>query len=135
MTSAGAAIAASAFMSKLITDELAAHRWGIALAWAAATAAAAILGLLSEMSALQRRPASRVAPPIFVIATVVPVLCAPFLTGESWSGTPLGGALIAISLAAVAAGGAALGRSRAVGTLVAASERPKAEPGRARAPR
>lgn len=121
--SAGAAIAASAFMSKLITDELAAHKWAAALAWAAATAVAAGGGLLSEMSALQRRPASRVAPPIFVISTVVPVLCAPFLTGESWGHTPLGGAVIVASLAVIAAGGFALGQSKAVGTLVGASHR------------
>ncbi|MEA2398919.1 MAG: hypothetical protein QOK25_2475 [Thermoleophilaceae bacterium] len=121
VASAGAAIAASAFMSKLITDDLAAHHWAGALGWGVATAVAAGAGLLSEMSALQRRSVSRVAPPIFVISTVVPVLCAPFLTGESWSHTPLSGAVIVASLAAVAAGGFALGQSKAVGTLVAAS--------------
>ncbi|MEA2375883.1 MAG: hypothetical protein QOD53_2346 [Thermoleophilaceae bacterium] len=123
VTSAGLAIAGSALMSKLITDELSAHRWLAALAWAAATAVAAGVGLLSEMSALQRRPASRVAPPIFVVSTVVPVLGAPFLTGESWSHTPLGGVVIVISLAVIAAGGFALGRSQAVEGLVAASHR------------
>jgi drug/metabolite transporter (DMT)-like permease len=123
VVSAGAAIAASAFMSKLITDELAAHQWAGALGWGVATGIAAVGGLLSEMSALQRRPANRVAPPIFVISTVVPVMCAPFLTGENWGKTPLGGAVIVASLVAVAVGGAALGRSKAVGDLVAASHR------------
>lgn len=120
--SAGLAISASALTSKLITDELAAHAWVGAAAWGVATAAAAGVGLLSEMSALQRRPASRVAPPVFVVSTVVPVALAPFLTGENWSHTPLGGLVIGLSLATIAAGGFALGRSQAVEGLVAASQ-------------
>jgi drug/metabolite transporter (DMT)-like permease len=116
---AGAAFAASGFMSKLIADELARGNIGRALAWGAAVAATASLGLLGEMSALQRRAAARVAPPIFVIETVLPVLCAPWLTGEDWGGTPLGGGVIAASLVVVAAGGAALAGSRAVETMVA----------------
>jgi drug/metabolite transporter (DMT)-like permease len=126
VASAGAAISASALMSKLITDELSRGRPAAALAWGAATAVAALSGLLAEMSALQLRPVSRVAPPIFVISTVVPVLFAPFLTGEKWGGTPLGGGMIVLSLLAVALGGTALGQSKAVGTLMAASDRPAA---------
>jgi len=121
VASAGAAISASALMSKLVTDELAKKHWLAAVAWAAATAVAALAGLLGEMSALQRRTVARVAPPIFVISTVVPVVFAPFLTGENWNSTPLGGVVIGISLAAVAAGGVMLGQSKAVGTLMAAS--------------
>jgi drug/metabolite transporter (DMT)-like permease len=121
---AGAAFAASAFMSKLIADELAAGRIGLAIAWGAGVVAAAGLGLLGEMSALQRREAARVAPPIFVIETVVPVLCAPWLTGEDWGGTPLGGAAIAASLLVVAAGGATLAQSRAVETMVGSGSVP-----------
>lgn len=122
VASAGAAIAASGLASKLITDDLAVHNWGAAVGWAAVAGAGALVGLLSEMSAVQRRAVGRVAPPIFVISTVVPVMLAPWLTGESWSDTPLNGAVIVVSLVAVAIGGAALGGSRAVGTLVAAGE-------------
>lgn len=121
VASAGAAISGSALTSKLVTDELGTSAWGGAVAWGAVTAVFALLGLLSEMSALQRRAAARVAPPIFVISTVVPVLCAPFLTEEGWSRTPLGGAVIAVSLLAIAAGGSALGQSRAIGAVVSAS--------------
>src|SRR5437016_6288996 len=109
----GAARSASALMSKLITDELAGGRIAAALGWGVATGVAALAGLLGEMSALQRRTVSRVAPPIFVISTVVPVLFAPFLTGEKWGHTPLGGVVIVVSLAAVALGGAMLGQSKA----------------------
>ena len=121
---AGSAFAASAFISKLLVDELSTGHIGRAIAWGAAAATAAGLGLLGEMSGLQRREAARVAPPIFVIETVVPVLCAPFLTGEDWTDTPLGGGVIVASLVLVAAGGAALGRSRAVETMVASKQVP-----------
>ena len=121
---AGAAFSASAIMSKLIVDELSADRLGVAIAWGAGTALGSLVGLLSETSALQRRAASRVAPPIFVVETVVPVLLAPLVTGENWSGTPLGGAVIVISLLVVAGGGAALGRTRVVGEMVSAAETP-----------
>jgi drug/metabolite transporter (DMT)-like permease len=125
---AGAAFATSAFLGKLIVDELSAGRIWRALAWAAAAGISILVGVLSEMSGIQGRAVSRVAPPIFVIETVVPVLCAPLLTGEHWSGTPLGGGVIAISLVAVAAGGATLGRTRAVEELVAASHEQAPEP-------
>jgi drug/metabolite transporter (DMT)-like permease len=121
---AGAAFSASAIMSKLLVDELAAGRIGLAIAWGAGAAASAVGGLLGEMSALQLRTAARVGPPIFVIETLVPVLCAPLVTGEDWGGTPLGGAVILASLLVVAAGGAALGRSHPVVEMVAATETP-----------
>jgi len=132
LASAGAAISASALLSKLVTDELAGHHVVAALGWGAATAAAALVGLLGEMSALQRRTVSRVAPPIFVISTVVPVLFAPFLTGERWGHTPLGGVVIVVSLFAVALGGAMLGQSKAVGTLMTASHKEEAQRAEAR---
>jgi hypothetical protein len=46
------------------------------------------------------------------------VLLAPLVGGESWGHTPLGGAAVAISLAAVVAGVVLIARSRAVGTLI-----------------
>jgi drug/metabolite transporter (DMT)-like permease len=121
---AGAAFAASSIMSKLLVDELSAGRIGVALAWAAGAGGGALVGLLGEMSALQRRAAARVAPPIFVIEMIVPVLLAPLVTGEDWGGTPLGGAVIVASLLVVAAGGAVIGRTRVVGELVASAETP-----------
>ncbi|MFL5780477.1 MAG: hypothetical protein ACJ760_04120 [Thermoleophilaceae bacterium] len=121
---AGAAFAMSSVMSKLLVDELSRGRIGVALAWAVGVAAGAILGLLGEMSGLQRRAAARVAPPIFVIETIVPVMLAPLVTGEDWSGTPLGGAVIVASLLVVAGGGAVIGRTHVVGELVATAETP-----------
>lgn len=120
--SAGAADAFAAVAAKLLSDELSAGRPLLGLAWAAAAGAAVLLGLLSELSALQRIAATRLAPLVLVMQVAIPVLLAPLLTGESWGGTPLGGALLAASLAVVAAGTAVLGASRAVGEVMAGGE-------------
>jgi hypothetical protein len=68
-------------------------------------------GVLSESSALQARPAIQVAPVVFVTQTVIPVVLAPLLLGESFSDTPLGGIPLGVSLAVLVAGAAALARS------------------------
>ena len=60
--SAGCGYAWTAIASKLLTDELAAGALLVAVAWLATGVASEGLALLSEMSALQRRPATHVAP-------------------------------------------------------------------------
>src|SRR5205823_3380965 len=86
--------------------------------WAAATAVLGFAGLLLEMSALQRRPAVHVGPLVFVVQVTVPVLLAPFVSGESWSGTPLGGGVILMAVAVTAASAVVLTRSPAVSGFV-----------------
>ncbi len=71
--SAGCGYAWTAIASKLLTDELAAGTLLIAVAWLATAAASEGLALLSEMSALQRRPATHVAPVMFAVQILVPV--------------------------------------------------------------
>ena len=117
--SAGAADAWAAFAAKLTSDELAAGRPFAAAAWAASAGAAVLLGLTSEMTALQRLPATRVAPIVVVMQIVIPVLLAPLVIGEDWGATPLGGALLGVALATVAVGAGFLGASSAVGDLLA----------------
>jgi hypothetical protein len=114
IVAAGSAFTATALSSKLLTDELARGHVLAALAWGAGTALVAAIGLLSEISALQRFEATRVSPAIFVIQTVAPVIAAPILIGEKWSATPGGGAVLVAALAATCAGGALLARSRVV---------------------
>ena len=97
--------------TKLASDDLAQGHLLPAAAWALSTAAASGVGVLSEMSALQARPAIQVAPVVFVTQTVVPVALAPSLLGESFAATPLGGVPLAASLALLVAGAAALVRS------------------------
>jgi hypothetical protein len=111
MIGAGLAFAWSGVATKLASDDLSGSHYTIALAWALSTAAASGVGVLSEMSSLQSRPAIQVAPVVFVTQTVVPVVLAPILLGERFSATPLGGVPLALSLALLVGGAAALARS------------------------
>jgi drug/metabolite transporter (DMT)-like permease len=116
---AGAAFSLTALGGKLLTLELEHGRPAAALGWALVVAAAAGAGFLVDMTAMQRFEATRVAPPMFVLETAVPVALAPLLFGERWSATPGGGAAVGLGLLLVLGGGAALGASRSV----AAAER------------
>jgi drug/metabolite transporter (DMT)-like permease len=115
---AGCGYAWTAIASKLLTDELAAGTLLIALAWLATAAASEGLALLSEMSALQRRPATHVTPVMFAVQVLVPVLLAPLIFGESWGSTPLGGAVLVASIAVAVAGTVLLAGSRSVGIVI-----------------
>jgi FtsH-binding integral membrane protein len=111
MMGAGLAFAWSGVATKLASDDLAHGHLLVAAAWGLSTAAASAVAVLSEMSALQSRPAIQVAPVVFVTQTVVPVVLAPLLLGESFAATPLGGVPLAASLALLVVGAAALVRS------------------------
>ena len=125
---AGAGDAFGAFGTKLVADELSAGRVlrGIVLGVIAVSGGA--LALTSEMTALQKLPATRVAPVVLVMQIVIPVLLAPLLVGEKWGATAGGGSVLAAGLVAVAAGTFLLGSSPAVGDLVAGEAAPGAEP-------
>jgi hypothetical protein len=115
---AGCGYAWTAIASKLLTDELAAGALLAAAAWLVTAAASEGLALLSEMSALQRRAATRVAPIMFAVQVIVPVLLAPLIFGEPWSGTPLGGAALGAFMVLTLAGTTLLAGSRAVGAVL-----------------
>ncbi len=116
--SAGCGYAWTAIASKLLTDELAAGALLVAVAWLATAVASEGLALLSEMSALQRRPATHVAPVMFAVQVLVPVILAPLIFEEKWSTTPLDGvALVAFMLVALA-GTVLLAGSKAVGAVL-----------------
>jgi hypothetical protein len=118
VVSAGFGYAWTAIASKLLTDELAAGALVVAVAWLATAAVSEGLALLSEMSALQRRPATHVAPVMFAVQVLVPVLLAPLIFGESWATTPLGGVAL-VGFMAIAVGGTILlAGSRAVGAVI-----------------
>jgi drug/metabolite transporter (DMT)-like permease len=114
VAAAGAAYAWNEFASKLISDHLVRSEFAPAAALTALTAASAVVGLLSEMTALQHRPATQVAPLVYVVQVTVPVLLAPLLGGEDWGDTPLGGGVLVVLLLVVAAGAAVLAGSRLV---------------------
>jgi drug/metabolite transporter (DMT)-like permease len=111
MLGAGLAFAWSGVATKLASDDLAQGHLVAAAAWGLSTAAASGVGVLSEMSALQSRPAIQVAPVVFVTQTLVPVVLAPILLGESFAATPLGGVPLVASLALLVAGATLLVRS------------------------
>jgi drug/metabolite transporter (DMT)-like permease len=116
--SAGFGYAWTAIASKLLTDELAAGALLVAVAWLATAIATEALALLSEMSALQRRGATRVAPVMFAVQILVPVLLAPLIFDESWAETPLGGVALVAFMAVAVAGTVLLAGSRAVGAVI-----------------
>ena len=109
----------AALAAKLVAGELADGRWGAAIAVAALAAAAGALATVSEMSALQRLPATRVAPIVLAFQIVVPVVVVAALGGEDWGATALGGAVLAVGLIAVVAGAIVLAASRPVSKLIA----------------
>jgi len=115
---AGAGYAWTAIASKLLTDELAAGALLLAALWLATAAASEGLALLSEMSALQRRPATHVAPIMFAVQVLVPVLLAPLIFDESWSETPLGGIALVAFIGLAVAGAIFLAGSKAVGAVM-----------------
>jgi drug/metabolite transporter (DMT)-like permease len=115
----GAADSVAALAAKLVAGDLAEGRWGFAVALAALAAGAGALATLSEMSALQRLPATRVAPIVLAFQITVPVVVVAAVGGEDWSSTPLGGAVVAAGLVAVVAGAVVLAASRPVSTLIA----------------
>lgn len=115
----GAADSVAALAAKLVAGDLADGRWAFAVAVAAVAAGAGALATLSEMSALQRLPATRVAPIVLAFQIAVPVLVVAAVGGEDWGSTPLGGAVVAGGLVAVLAGAVVLAASPPVSTLIA----------------
>jgi hypothetical protein len=116
--SAGCGYAWTAIASKLLTDELAAGALLVGVAWLATAVLSEGLALLSEMSALQRRPATHVAPVMFAFQVLVPVILAPLIFMEKWSTTPLGGGALVAFMGLALAGVVLLAGSKAVGAVI-----------------
>jgi drug/metabolite transporter (DMT)-like permease len=124
--SAGVAYATSGFLTKFVADAFSAKEIITGLAWLGGTVVAALIGLVSEMTALQKRSAIRVFPGVLVIQIVLAVLCAPLLAGEKWSTDPLLLAVLGASLIVLAAGTAVLASAGAVAAVVDSSASSKA---------
>ncbi len=118
VVSAGCGYAWTAIASKLLTDELAAGAIVVAALWLGTAAASEGLALLSEMSALQRRAATHVAPVMFAVQILVPVLLAPLIFGESWGDTPLGGIALVAFIGVAVVGTMLLAGSRSVAVVL-----------------
>jgi len=115
---AGAAYALTGITTKLMSDRLTDGDATGAGLWLAATGAVAVLALLDQTAALRRRSATQVGVAIYVLPVVVPVLLAPLLTGEQWGDSALGVVVLALSLAGVCLGAAALASSPRIANRV-----------------
>lgn len=118
VVAAGFGYAWTAIASKLLTDELSSGSLLVAAIWLATAAASEGVALLSEMSALGRRPATQVTPVMFAVQVLVPVILAPLIFEESWSGTPGGGVALVASVLVAIGGVIALAGSPAVGAVI-----------------
>jgi len=118
--SAGFAYAWGGLATKLVATEWTAARWWFVAAWVAATAGAALIAILSESTALQKRPATQVGPIVLVVDILVAVLAAPILTQEDWAPTPFAGGGLVLAALTVVAGAAVLASSRPVARIVGA---------------
>lgn len=114
MIGAGLAFAWSGLVNQFVADAGANGHYGTAVSWAVGAAAAALVGLTCEMSALQRRPAILVAPVVFVVQTVVPIGLAPLVLHTSFIDTPLDGLPLLGCLLVVLAGAITIARSPAL---------------------
>lgn len=119
MFGAGLGFAWSALVTKLVADAASNGHWLTALGWAVSTGIASGLATISEMTALQTRPAIQVAPVVFVVQTLVPVTLAPLLLHENLFHTPLDGVPLLLSLGVLLAGAASLASSPALIALMA----------------
>ena len=121
IASGGLAYAMCGLSTSFAGDALTEVRLLVVLFWLGVTVAAALIGLVSEMTAFQHGAVTHVFPVMLVIQMVVAVLLAPVLGGESWEGTPLGGVALAASIAVVVGGAAALVGTPGVGAALATS--------------
>jgi drug/metabolite transporter (DMT)-like permease len=115
---AGAAYAIDGLATKFFSDDFANSAWIGLISWGLIMGLAAGVATLSEMSALQLRPATQVAPIVFALTTLVPVALAPVLAGETWSGDPWLRVALGASLLLIVGGASVLATSPAVGAVL-----------------
>jgi drug/metabolite transporter (DMT)-like permease len=116
----GFAFALGAFCAKIVADAIYRHAWGVMVGVLAVAALTSLVGTITEQTALQRRPATRVAPVIFAIELLVPVALAVVVVGEDWERSSLIGILLALTL--VVGGAFTLGRAPTVARMIEAGK-------------
>lgn len=112
------AYGASNIATKLVSDGIGAGDWLPVGIWLAAAAATGVVALTTEMTALQRRPATFVVPLSFAIQTFLPIALEPIYLTERWGSAALSGVPLIAGLVLVALGAFAVAKTRAVSVLV-----------------
>jgi drug/metabolite transporter (DMT)-like permease len=115
---AGFAFALGAFSAKIVADALDRGAWLAVVGAVGVAAGAALVGTLTEQTALQQRPATQVAPIIFVVELLVPVALAVLVVGEDWESQSV--LAIGVALALVVGGAFTLGRAPSVARMIEA---------------
>jgi drug/metabolite transporter (DMT)-like permease len=115
---AGSAYALDGLGTKFFSDDFANRAWVGLIGWGIVMGVAAGVATLSEMSALQRRPATQVAPIVLALTTLIPVGLAPVFAGETWSGDPWLRVALGVSIILIVGGASVLATSPAVGAVL-----------------
>ena len=124
----GAADSLAAFAAKLVADALRDARWAPAIGVGVLAAGAGVTATLSEMSALQNAPATRVGPIVLAMQIVIPVALGAVVAGEDWGVTPAGGLVLATGLGVVVGGAVLLAASPAVGAVIGQPREGRSKP-------
>ncbi len=115
------AFGAANIATKVVSVAASDAHWLAVGIWLAVAGAIAVVAILTEMTALQRRPATIVVPVSFAVQTFLPVVLAPIYLSEHWDTAALGGVPLVAGLAIMLFGALALARSPAVGRLAVAT--------------
>lgn len=110
---------ASNIATKLVSDSATGGHYAALAVWLAVAAGFGVAATVTEMTALQRRRATRVIPISFGLQTFLPVLIEPLYLREQWASAALAGVPLAAGLGLVLAGSVALTRRQAVSELAA----------------
>lgn len=117
--SSGFGFAVGNIASKLLSDNLNAGHYVTAAMWLALVALTGVAAILSEMTALQRAPATRAVPIAFAVQTFVPIVLEPLFLREDFLTAELSGAPIFAGMLLTLFGVLAIARTRAVSALAA----------------
>jgi drug/metabolite transporter (DMT)-like permease len=118
----GCGFAASNIATKLLSDDVGRANYTAAVVWAAVLLVTGVAATVTAMTAFQRLRATTVVPVNTAVQTFLPIVLEPLFLRERWATAELGGAPIAIGLAAALVGAIMVTRTRAVSELAAAAQ-------------
>jgi drug/metabolite transporter (DMT)-like permease len=114
---AAIAVAASNIATKLMAEHLGHREIAPAAPWLVVAAVTGLAGLVGNMSALQRNPATRVVPISFAVQTFVPIVLGPIFLSERLGSAQLDGLPLVSGLLLTLAGILAVASARAVAAV------------------